>query len=211
MHAIKRTIVEAQTKFQHVEIMETASYGKLLVLDGRIQSSQADEFIYHEALVHPGMLAADRPAQNALVIGGGEGATLREALKYRSLTRAVMVDIDGEVVDLCKKHLAEMHRGAFEDKRTEVRNEDARAYLEKTGERFDFISVDQIEAFACFLEVGPGVLEKTGERFDFISVDLVEPLEEGPACALFTKEFYTLVRDRLTPGGTMTEMKSKRS
>ena len=77
MHAIKRTIVEAQTKFQHVEIMETASYGKLLVLDGRIQSSQADEFIYHEALVHPGMLATDRPPQSALVIGGGEGATLR--------------------------------------------------------------------------------------------------------------------------------------
>ena len=121
------------------------------------------------------LFRSDRPPQNALVIGGGEGATLREALKYRSLTRAVMVDIDGEVVDLCKKHLAEMHRGAFEDKRTEVRNEDARAYLEKTG-----------------------------ERFDFISVDLVEPLEEGPACALFTKEFYTLVRDRLTPGGTMT-------
>ena len=71
MHAIKRTIAEAQTKFQHVEIMETASYGKLLVLDGRIQSSQADEFIYHEALVHPGMLATDRPPQSALVIGGG--------------------------------------------------------------------------------------------------------------------------------------------
>ena len=175
MHAIKRTIVEAQTKFQHVEIMETASYGKLLVLDGRIQSSQADEFIYHEALVHPGMLATDRPPQSALVIGGGEGATLREALKYRSLTRAVMVDIDGDVVELCRKHLAEMHRGAFEDERTEVRNEDARGYLERTA-----------------------------ERFDFISVDLVEPLEEGPACMLFTKEFYTLVRDRLTPGGTMT-------
>ena len=175
MHAIKRTIVEAQTKFQHVEIMETASYGKLLVLDGRIQSSQADEFIYHEALVHPGMLATDRPPQSALVIGGGEGATLREALKYRSLTRAVMVDIDGDVVELCRKHLAEMHRGAFEDERTEVRNEDARGYLERTA-----------------------------ERFDFISVDLVEPLEEGPACMLFTKEFYALVRDRLTPGGTMT-------
>ncbi|PYM44355.1 MAG: spermidine synthase [Candidatus Rokuibacteriota bacterium] len=175
MHAIKRTIVEAQTKFQHVEIMETASYGKLLVLDGRIQSSQADEFIYHEALVHPGMLATDRPPQSALVIGGGEGATLREALKYRSLTRAVMVDIDGDVVELCRKHLAEMHRGAFEDERTEVRNEDARGYLERTA-----------------------------ERFDFISVDLVEPLEEGPACMLFTKEFYALIGERLTPGGTMT-------
>lgn len=175
MHAIKRTVVEAQTKFQHVEIMETVSYGKVLVLDGRIQSSQADEFIYHEALVHPGMLATEAPPQSGLVIGGGEGATVREILKYPSIRRAVMVDIDAEVVEICKKHLPELHRGAFEDKRTEVRCEDARAYLEHTS-----------------------------DRFDFITVDLVEPLEEGPACMLFTKEFYTLVRDRLTPGGTMT-------
>ncbi len=175
MHAIVRTIVEARTKFQHVEIMETASYGKALVLDGRIQSSQADEFIYHEALVHPGMLACENKPESGLVIGGGEGATLREMLRYPSIKRAVMVDIDGEVVDLCKKHLPEMHQGAFEDKRTELRHEDARAYLEKAS-----------------------------ERFDFISIDLVEPLEEGPACMLFTKEFYTLIRDRLTPGGAMT-------
>lgn len=175
MHAIKRTVVEAQTKFQHVEILETVSYGKVLILDGRIQSSQADEFIYHEALVHPGMLTTEGPPQSGLVIGGGEGATVREILKYPSIRRAVMVDIDAEVVELCKKHLPELHRGAFEDKRTEVRCEDARAYLEHTS-----------------------------DRFDFITVDLVEPLEEGPACMLFTKEFYTLVRDRLTPGGTMT-------
>jgi spermidine synthase len=68
-----------------------------------------------------------------------------------------------------------MHQGAFDDRRAEVRHEDARGYLEKTA-----------------------------ERFDFISIDLVEPLEEGPACMLFTQEFYTLIRDRLTPGGTMT-------
>jgi len=86
-----------------------------------------------------------------------------------------MVDIDGEVVELCKRHLPEMHQGAFDDARTEVRHEDARAYLEKTS-----------------------------DRFDFITIDLVEPLEEGPACMLFTREFYTLVRDRLTPGGAMT-------
>jgi len=175
MHAIARTIVEAQTKFQHVEILQTAAYGKTLVLDGRIQSSQGDEFIYHEALVHPGMLTTEGPPRSALVIGGGEGATLREILRYPSITRAVMVDIDGEVVELCKVHLPEMHRGAFDDPRTEVRHEDARAYLEKSE-----------------------------DRFDFITVDLVEPLEEGPACMLFTQEFYSLVRDRLTPGGTMS-------
>ncbi len=175
MHAIKRTIVELQTKFQHAEIMETAAYGKLLVLDGRIQSSQAEDFIYHEALVHPGMLACDHAPESGLVIGGGEGATLREILRYPSVKRGVMVDIDGEVVELCKKHLPEMHQGIFEDPRADVRHEDARAYLERSS-----------------------------ERFDFITIDLVEPLEEGPACLLFTKEFYTLVRDRLTPGGAIT-------
>jgi spermidine synthase len=175
MHAIVRTIVQAQTKFQQVEILETASYGKTLVLDGRIQSSQADEFIYHEALVHPGLLAVESPPRSALVIGGGEGATIREILRYPSITRAVMVDIDDEVVEICKRHLPEMHRGAFDDPRTEVRHEDARAYLERSR-----------------------------EQFDLIVSDLVEPLEEGPACLLYSKEFYQIVHDRLTPSGTLT-------
>ena len=175
MHAILRTIVAAQTKFQQMEIMETASYGKCLVLDGRIQSSVADEFIYHEALVHPGLLAVEGAPASALVIGGGEGATLREVLRYPSIRRAVMVDIDGEVVALCREHLPEMHQGAFDDPRTELRHEDARGYLERTT-----------------------------ERFDLIVIDLVEPLEHGPACLLFTKEFYALVRDRLTATGAMT-------
>lgn len=175
MHAIVRTLVAARTKFQQVEIMETASYGKVLVLDGRIQSSQADEFIYHEALVHPGLLAVDRAPESALIIGGGEGATLREILRYPSIKRAVMVDIDGEVVELCRRHLPEMHQGAFDDPRTELRHEDARAYLATTK-----------------------------DRFDLITSDLVEPLEEGPACLLYSREFYRIVHDRLTPGGTLT-------
>jgi len=175
MHAIVRTLVQAQTKFQQVEIMETASYGKCLVLDGRIQSSEHDEFIYHEALVHPGLLAVEGAPKSALVIGGGEGATLREFLRYPSLTRAVMVDIDGEVVECCKRHLPEMHQGAFDDPRTELRHEDARAYLERTS-----------------------------DRFDLIVSDLVEPLEEGPACLLYSREFYKVVYDRLTPGGVLT-------
>jgi len=110
-----------------------------------------------------------------MVIGGGEGATVREILRHPSITDCLMVDIDGEVVEECKKHLPEMHKGAFEDPRTRVLHEDARAYLEKTR-----------------------------ERFDLIVVDLPEPLEEGPACLLFTTEFYSLIRDRLTDGGVMT-------
>jgi spermidine synthase len=110
-----------------------------------------------------------------MVIGGGEGATLREVLRHPSIAECVMVDIDGEVVEECKRHLPEMHRGAFDDPRTRLLHEDARAYLERTR-----------------------------ERFDLIVIDLVEPLEEGPACLLFTKEFYSTVRDRLTDRGVMT-------
>ena len=174
MHAIVRTVALAQTKYQQMEIVELAAYGKALVLDGRIQSSQADEFIYHEALVQPGLLAHPRP-ERAMVIGGGEGATLREILRHKSIRRALMVDIDQEVVEQCKRHLPEMHQGAFDDPRTEVRHEDARVFLEQTSE--------------CF---------------DLIVVDLTEPLEEGPACLLFTKEFYSLISARLSPEGVMT-------
>jgi len=172
-HAIVRTIFALQTEFQRMEILETASYGKCLVLDGRIQSSVADDFIYHETLVHPAMVLHPHP-ESALVIGGGEGATLREILRYPSIRRAVMVDIDRRVVEACRIHLPEMHRGAFEDPRTELRHEDARGWLERTP-----------------------------ERFDVAIVDLTEPLEAGPACLLFTREFYQLLSDRLTPHGTL--------
>ena len=172
-HAILRTIFALRTEFQQMEILETASYGKCLVLDGRIQSSIADDFIYHETLVHPAMVLHPHP-ETALVIGGGEGATLREILRYPSIRRAVMLDIDGRVVAACRTHLPEMHQGAFDDPRTELRHEDARGWLERTP-----------------------------ERFDVAIVDLTEPLEAGPACLLFTREFYQLLSDRLTPHGTL--------
>ena len=172
-HAISRTLFALETEFQQMEILETASYGKCLVLDGRIQSSVADDFIYHETLVHPAMVLHPAP-RTVLVIGGGEGATLREALRYGSVERAVMVDIDRAVVAACREHLPEMHRGAFADPRTELRHEDARGYLETTA-----------------------------DRFDVAIVDLTEPLEEGPACRLFTREFYGLLQSRLGEDGVV--------
>jgi len=172
-HALTRTLFSLDTPFQRIEILETASYGKCLVLDGRIQSSVTDDFIYHETLVHPAMVLHPRP-ETALVVGGGEGATLREILRYPSIRKAVMVDIDQAVVDACRQHLPEMHQNAFADPRTELRHEDARAYLETTR-----------------------------ERFDVAIIDLTEPLEEGPACLLFTREFYRIVSDRLTDQGVL--------
>jgi spermidine synthase len=172
-HAITRTLFALETKFQQMEILETAHYGKALILDGRIQSTVLDDFIYHESLVHPAMMAHPRP-ETVLVIGGGEGATLREVLRHRTVRKAVMVDIDQAVVEACREHLPEMHRGAFDDPRTELRHEDARAYLETTR-----------------------------ERFDVAIVDLTEPLEEGPACRLFSREFYAILAGRLGEAGTV--------
>jgi len=173
LHAVSRTILAQKTRYQRLEIFETLSYGMALALDGRIQSTVRDEFIYHEGLVHPAMLTHPAP-ERVMVVGGGEGATLREILRYASVRRALMVDIDAEVVEACRRHLPQFHRSSFDDPRVELRFEDARGWLERTD-----------------------------ERFDVIVIDTTEPLEEGPAALLFTREFYTTVRDRLTETGVV--------
>ena len=174
LHSIEEALYTGQTKFQSAEIIRSGSFGKCLVLDGKIQSSEADEFIYHEALVQPSMLIHPRP-ETVFIAGGGEGATLREVLSHNTVKRAVMVDIDEEVVALCQKFLPNYSRGSFEDKRTELLHVDARDYLAKSG-----------------------------ELFDIIIIDLPDPIEEGPAYLLYTKEFYQLVRDKLTANGIIS-------
>jgi spermidine synthase len=171
LHSIKDVLYRGRTKFQSIQFIRTGSFGKCLVLDDKIQSSEVDEFIYHEALVHPAMLTHPCP-ETVFVAGGGEGATLREILSHKTVKRAVMVDIDEEVIALCKKYLPEYSQGAFEDRRTELYHTDAREYLAKSG-----------------------------EAFDIIIIDLTEPVEEGPAYLLYTKEFYQLVCNRLTTNG----------
>jgi len=171
IHGIKRVLYDRKTKFQHAQIVETATFGICLVLDGKIQSGAKDEYIYHESLVHPAMMTHADP-QAVFIAGGGEGATLREVLLYRNVKKAVMVDIDKEVVDICRKHLPAFYRGAFEDRRANLRYEDARKYIAQTK-----------------------------DRFDVAIIDLADPVEEGPARMLYTKEFYQLVKNRLNPGG----------
>jgi spermidine synthase len=124
LHGIRQVLFSKETPFQSVDILELGSYGKALVLDGRIQSTSKDEFIYHETLVHPAMLCHPEP-RRVFIVGGGEGATLREVLRHRSVQHALMVDIDEEVVARCRELLPEWHQGAFEDPRTDLRYLDA--------------------------------------------------------------------------------------
>ena len=174
LHSIKERIYSGRTKFQSVDIINTGSFGVCLVLDGKIQSSEADEFVYHEALVHPAMLAHPRP-ERVFIAGGGEGATLREVLAHKTVKKAVMVDIDEEVVELCRRFLPSWHRKAFDDPRAELHFADARQYLEESS-----------------------------DEFDVIIIDLVDPLEQGPARLLYTREFYQIVRQRLGHAGIMS-------
>lgn len=173
LFAIDRTIARRTTALQDVEIVETPSYGTMLLLDGLVQSSEDDEHAYHEALVHPGMIAHECP-KDVLIIGGGEGATLREVVRHRSVESVVMVDIDGELIEMCKEHLDVWHQGSFEDPRAELVVGDGRAFLQETG-----------------------------RSFDVVILDITDFLDHGPATRLYTREFYELVSRRLKPGGAV--------
>jgi len=141
LHSIKERIYSGRSKFQSIDIVNTGSFGICLILDGKIQSSEADEFIYHEALVHPAMITHPQP-ERVFIAGGGEGATLREVLAHKTVKRAVMVDIDEEVVSLCRRFLPSWHQNAFDDPRAELHFVDAREYLDESSDKFDVIIID---------------------------------------------------------------------
>ena len=170
---IRQIYYSGRTHFQDVVVMEGEAFGRSLVLDGKTQSTEVDEFAYHEGLVHPSMIAHREP-RSVFVAGGGEGATIREVLKHSTVERVVMVDIDRKVVELCREHLPKHHGNSFDNPRVELIHDDCLAYLEKNE-----------------------------ESFDVFIIDVPDPLEAGPAYLLYTQEFYALLRDHLRPKGLM--------
>jgi spermidine synthase len=174
MLGVREEIYSGNTRFQEVQVLDTYTFGRCLVLDGKSQSAEADEFIYHEALVHPALVAHPNP-ESVFIAGGGEGATLREVLAHNTVKRAVMVDLDEEVVEICRRFLPNHHRGAFDDPRAELHFRDARRYLETTP-----------------------------DTYDVIIIDLPDPQEGGPAPFLYTLSFYSLLRRRLNPEGMVS-------
>jgi spermidine synthase len=170
-HAIEETYFAGRTAFQDAAVIRTETFGKMLVLDGDTQSSQADEKIYHETLVHPALAAVDDRRQ-VLILGGGEGATLREVLRRSDVARCTMVDIDGEVVELSKRFLPEWSAGAFDDPRARVIVGDALAFLRDDR-----------------------------DRYGAIVSDLTEPLADSPSNPLFNDAVFADVKRRLEPAG----------
>eukprot|EP00475_Leptophrys_vorax_P042682 TRINITY_DN80509_c0_g1_i1.p1 TRINITY_DN80509_c0_g1~~TRINITY_DN80509_c0_g1_i1.p1 ORF type:complete len:335 (-),score=111.82 TRINITY_DN80509_c0_g1_i1:97-1101(-) len=175
---LNQLMFKDKSQFQDVWCIKTSPFGKVLVLDGKTQSAQCDEKIYHECLVHPPLLMCENP-RTVFIGGGGETATAREILKHKSVEKVVMVDLDKMVVDACREHLPEWAAGAFDDPRLEIYYQDAKAWLEN----FD-------------------------GKFDVIIMDIADPIEAGPGIALYYQEFYEFVGSKLNPGGVFVTQSS---
>lgn len=146
--SVDRAIFTGATPFQKVEVFENGAFGRVLALDGIVQTTERDEFAYHEMLVHPPMFAHGA-AKRVLVIGGGDGGAIEEALKH-PVESVTMVEIDAEVIALCREHLPMVSGAAFDDPRLELVIGDGVKYVAETENRFDVILVDSTEP------VGPG-------------------------------------------------------
>jgi spermidine synthase len=135
-------LVEAsKTRFQDLEIHETPQFGKLFRLDGCFMTSEREEFVYHETLIHPALAALSAP-KRVLIIGGGDGGAAEEALKHPSLDQVVMVELDEKVVEIAKQHFGAIHRGAFVHPKLKLLIDDGLKYLAETKEKFDHVALD---------------------------------------------------------------------
>lgn len=165
---IKKELFNKKTPFQKIRIFDSCRFKKILTLDNIVQTTETDEFIYHEMMSHVPLFLHPNP-QKVLIIGGGDGGVLREVLKH-PIKQAVMVEIDGEVIKACEKFMPAISGGAFSDPRTKI-------------------IVDDGIKFAK---------DHTNE-FDVIIVDSSDPI--GPACGLFSGDFYSNIKKCLTKNG----------
>ncbi|HOI41951.1 MAG TPA: fused MFS/spermidine synthase [Elusimicrobiales bacterium] len=170
-HRLKKVLASSSTAFQDAVLVRSDAFGKMLVIDSETQSSEKDEFIYHEALAVPPLLFHPDPG-SVLIMGGGEGATAREFLRGRGVRSVVMADIDHKILRFAREHMPSWHRGAFDDPRLRLLVQDARLPVLRSR-----------------------------LRFDIVCSDLPSPIEGGPAFRLYTLEFYRRLKKRLAPGG----------
>jgi len=167
---VVRELARVQSEFQDIAVFESGSHGRVLVLDGVIQITEGDEFVYQEMLTHVPLLAHGA-ASNVLIIGAGDGGVLRRVLQHRNVTRAVMVEIDGEVIRLSREFLPGISGDAWNDPRADV----------IVGDGIDYVR------------------RAPDASFDAIIVDSTDPIGVGEV--LFTDEFYANCARVLTPRG----------
>ncbi|MBI2915067.1 MAG: polyamine aminopropyltransferase [Firmicutes bacterium] len=163
---VTETVYAERTQYQDLAILDTAQFGRMLVLDGMVQTTLADEFVYHEMLSHVAMYTHPYP-RTVAIIGGGDGGALREVLKHPCVEHAVLIEIDGRVVEACRRYLPET-AVAFEDPRAELVLEDGVKYIKDCKSKYDVILVDSTEP------VGPAV-ELFSDSFYRAAFDALTP------------------------------------
>ena len=140
---LKQRLLEQQSDFQKVEVVETQEHGMLLAHDGMIMVTEKDEFVYHDMITHVPMFTHPNP-KNVLVIGGGDGGTVREVLRHPSVEKVTMVEIDGLVVESCKKYIPQT-AGELENPKVTLLIQDGVKFMKESKELFDVIIVDSSE------------------------------------------------------------------
>ncbi|TKY74864.1 Thermospermine synthase ACAULIS5 [Spatholobus suberectus] len=194
--ALNSVLHRGISDYQEIALLDTKRFGKALMIDGKMQSAEMDEFIYHECLIHPPLLCHPNP-KTMFIMGGGEGSTAREALKHKLMERVIMCDIDQEVVDFCRKYLT-VNRKAFVHKKLDLVINDAKAELEKRREKFDIIVgdlADPVEGGPCYQLYTKSFYEKIlkpklNENGIFVT-------QAGPAGILTHTEVFTSIHNTI--------------
>lgn len=154
---VDEILFRQRTAYQDLVVFKSRRVGRVLALDGVVQTTEADEFAYHEMLAHVPLIAHGA-AERVAIVGGGDGGALREVLKH-PVERAVMIEIDRGVVDICREHMPMLSDGAFDDPRTDLVIADGVAFMRETDQQFDVIVVDSTDP------VGPAVPLFSGDFY----------------------------------------------
>lgn len=141
---IEKIVHREKSEFQDILIFESSYFGRVLVLDGIVQTTERDEFAYHEMLVHVPLISQGA-VRRVLIIGGGDGGCLREVLRHEGVELARLIDIDGAVIETCAKYMPSLSAGAFDDPRADVQVADGLAHVRDTDETYDVILVDSTD------------------------------------------------------------------
>lgn len=193
---LKRILRTGSSKYQDIALLDTDPFGKVLIIDNKLQSAEVDEWVYHESLVHPALLYHSGPSK-VFIMGGGEGATAREVLRHKSVRNVVMCDIDEDVVSFCSRYLS-ANRDAFRSSRLELVIKDARLELQTRNEQFDVVIGDLADP----MEGGPCYRLYTKDFYENILKPRLSPggilvTQAGPAGILSHADVFSSIYNTL--------------